>query len=487
MAPPSEERSPLIYKWAVKEVCCPAKMKSFVVFIILLSWMGVLHCAFVQDDKTFLKETLKKLSTEGEKYVDKEVKQALTGVKQMKVFMEKRQETHEDLMESLKQSSEKKKDALQLAQEVEQKLEEAEDQCEASLQSFWEECKPCLENACKTFFTTSCRRGFSTFAHRVEEFFRRMSTITLPFPHKQGTRLNEDIQNDDAEMAQIESFFSQLISDVGFMFDKSIELFKKLQREFDHTFQASFVSDLEVTSQKSIVPAASDRKPAFFEGLGLDHLIRPFFDFSRVIFEGFHSVITEAADGLKTIAKDLSEKVQGSERSKRDFLKPLPRHDQVFCKELWRNSSGCLQLQEQCEPCQQVLSQECPSVPELFTELSEATSLVNVSIQQYEQVVQIVQLHAEDTANSMRNMKERFGWVTKLAKVEPENIFSINSVQPSISEEDAANPVERTVEVNVLSSPILTFKVPQELGVDDPKFIEYVVEKALDLYKQTDE
>uniref|UniRef100_H3B8P6 Clusterin n=1 Tax=Latimeria chalumnae TaxID=7897 RepID=H3B8P6_LATCH len=461
-------------------------MKSFVVFIILLSWMGVLHCAFVQDDKTFLKETLKSMSSiEGEKYVDKEVKQALTGVKQMKVFMEKRQETHEDLMESLKQSSEKKKDALQLAQEVEQKLEEAEDQCEASLQSFWEECKPCLENACKTFFTTSCRRGFSTFAHRVEEFFRRMSTITLPFPHKQGTRLNEDIQNDDAEMAQIESFFSQLISDVGFMFDKSIELFKKLQREFDHTFQASFVSDLEVTSQKSIVPAASDRKPAFFEGLGLDHLIRPFFDFSRVIFEGFHSVITEAADGLKTIAK-------GQEKAFRYGChiggQPLPRHDQVFCKELWRNSSGCLQLQEQCEPCQQVLSQECPSVPELFTELSEATSLVNVSIQQYEQVVQIVQLHAEDTANSMRNMKERFGWVTKLAKVEPENIFSINSItlltrikQSWFNEQKSP----KTVEVNVLSSPILTFKVPQELGVDDPKFIEYVVEKALDLYKQT--
>lgn len=58
-------------------------------------------------------------------------------------------------------------EAAQLSKEVTEKLKEAEEQCRDSLQSEWEECRPCLEDACKNFFTSTCRRGFATFHNKV--------------------------------------------------------------------------------------------------------------------------------------------------------------------------------------------------------------------------------------------------------------------------------------------------------------------------------
>lgn len=60
-------------------------------------------------------------------------------------------------------SASHEQEAAKLAQEVTEKLEEAEEQCKESLQTEWEECRPCLEDACKNFYTSTCRRGFATF------------------------------------------------------------------------------------------------------------------------------------------------------------------------------------------------------------------------------------------------------------------------------------------------------------------------------------
>lgn len=126
------------------------------------------------------------------------MRRALYGVKQMKEVMWRNGQKHEHLMKSLQRSSDKKKvrqghreqslrreenrmkssqminvslschqGAAELAKEVTEKLEEAEEQCKDSLQSEWEECRPCLEDACKTFYTSTCRRGFATFHAKV--------------------------------------------------------------------------------------------------------------------------------------------------------------------------------------------------------------------------------------------------------------------------------------------------------------------------------
>lgn len=57
--------------------------------------------------------------------------------------------------------------AMQLLKETEQKLEQAEQQCQDLTKSFFGECRPCLEDSCKAFYTSTCRRGFASFSFKV--------------------------------------------------------------------------------------------------------------------------------------------------------------------------------------------------------------------------------------------------------------------------------------------------------------------------------
>ncbi|KAJ8378867.1 hypothetical protein AAFF_G00233690 [Aldrovandia affinis] len=154
-------------------------MRSAFACLVLLASLEVLHGT----GETALGEALsghilKEMSQEGEKYVGEEMKRALMGVKQMKELMERNEEKHNHLMKTLRHSSEKKKGAAQLAQEVEQKLGEAEQHCQESLKTSWEECRPCLEETCKNFYTSTCRRGFSSFSYKVHLYYPDTMTTT---------------------------------------------------------------------------------------------------------------------------------------------------------------------------------------------------------------------------------------------------------------------------------------------------------------------
>lgn len=74
---------------------------------------------------------------------------------------------------------------------------------------------------------------------------------------------------------------------------------------------------------------------------------------------------------------------------------------------------------------------DCPNVRELHIELGEASELLEVSKQQYEEVLDIVQRHTDDTVNWLSNMATEFDWVAELAhnNSAPENVFSITTVR----------------------------------------------------------
>lgn len=72
----------------------------------------------------------------------------------------------------------------------------------------------------------------------------------------------------------------------------------------------------------------------------------------------------------------------------------------------------------------------CPSVPELHIKFDDAFKLVNISAEQYQKILRMVQHHTEDTSRLLNKMKERFGWVSELSDktIEPGNIFNIVKV-----------------------------------------------------------
>ncbi|EMP31143.1 Clusterin-like protein 1 [Chelonia mydas] len=385
------------------------------------------------------------LSEVGEKYVDEEVKKALIGIKQMKVMMERNEDKHVHLMKTLKKSSGEKQEALQLMDEVKEQLEEEERQCQVSLRNLWDECKTCLESNCMRFYTT-CQHSLSTFTSKVEEFFRKMSPLTFTFHEDQGKdlQLNEKPEKEDAQLVQMEDLFSQLLSDVSTIFDKSFAFFKQIQKEFDQSFQIYFMSDLDLT-EPYYMPAFPEepmRNSGFQKDWGMPGFLQIFFDFSKTLFEGVSEVITEAFDEYTDSTRDLPEQAKGK---------------------------------------------YCPNVPELHIKFDEAFKLVNVSGEQYEQILQVIQRHTEDTSYLLGKMKERFGWVSELSNmtIGPENIFNIVKVSPSIQGADSSSLNETVVDVNILTSPTFTIKVPHDLVIGSSEFIEYVAGKALQLYKQT--
>ncbi|XP_036375415.1 clusterin-like protein 1 [Megalops cyprinoides] len=451
-------------------------MRAALLCLALLVSLGVLQAAPEKHPVALSEDALKELSQEGERYVGEEMKRALMGVKQMKELMERNGEKHEHLMKTLMHSGEKKKGAQELAQEVEQKLGEAEQHCQQSLKASWEECRPCLEEACKTFYTSTCRRGFSSFSDKVEQFFRRMASRG-----SQDLLMSQSPDSPDRQVQQVEDSFNELLHKVNDVYTKSVVLVVKMQQEFDQAFREIFAPETKADGGRPRPSSAEDTDSSFFQGIGLDDVLDSFFDFGKTVFQEFSSVVTQVFD-------DIHESIKESkvEKEKEQFPRVLPSQSRKLCRDLRRQTSECWQLSSQCDSCKGTLLEDCPSVRELQVELNEVSQLLQTSSQQYEEVLQIVQRHTEDTVTWLSNMASNFGWVAEVAinsTAEPEIIFNISAVLPHAVEGYDGSAADSKVEVNILDSPRMTLNVPAELEVEDPAFVQYVAQEALGRYK----
>ncbi|XP_007933806.1 clusterin-like protein 1 [Orycteropus afer afer] len=166
--------------------------------------------------------------------------------------------------------------------------------------------------------------------------------------------------------------------------------------------------------------------------------------------------------------------------------KILPVPNSGLCAHLGQNLSRCLKFHERCQKCQDYLWEDCPNVPQLHTELDEAFKLVNISNQQYAQILQMTQDHLEGTTYLMENMREQFGWVSELTNwnLGTENIFNPIKVVPSVREEKSSKQDETRVDLSILPSSNFTIKIPLEESTESSNLIGYVVAKALQHFKE---
>ncbi|XP_044077033.1 clusterin-like protein 1 [Siniperca chuatsi] len=456
-------------------------MKLLLGLAVLVVTLGVLYSAPDDQPTGISEDTLKQLSQNGEKVVDEEVRRALYGVKQMKEVMWRNEQKHGHLMKSLQHSSDKKKGAAQLAKEVTEKLEEAEEQCKDSLQSEWEECRPCLEDACKTFYTSTCRRGFATFHAKVENLFRRVSRHFGPRePHIDAGDIlvNQGADNTDTEVTRIEDSFNRLTSKVGTLVNRSVALVSRMRSRFDKVLQGAFLNNTDIlTEETTSDPYNPSRDSGFLQGVGLEEVLDSFFDFGKSVVEEFGAVVTQAFD-------ELHEAVEAEKKKVRESF-PHFLQNRKLCRDLRKQTSECWQLQNQCEACQGTLLTECPSVRELHVELDEVSQLLDVSKEQYGEILSIVQRHTDETVDWLNNMAAEFSWVAQAVSNSsaPENIFRITMVAPKSHDEQNVPVAETKVEVHILNSPPLILSVPGELELQDPAFIQYVAQEALNKYK----
>ncbi|XP_070709521.1 clusterin-like protein 1 [Pempheris klunzingeri] len=432
-------------------------------------------------------DTLKMLSAAGEQYVDEEIKRALLGVKRVKEMMEKKEEKHQHLMDALRHSSDKKKGAMQLARETEQKLEEAEQQCRDLTKSSFEECRPCLEDTCKAFYTSTCRRGFTSFSFKVEEFFRKMAAqldateqVYNQNEEKVGrTSSAENQVSEDAadlELLQVDASFSQMLPNISLLYNRSVTLVKKMQQVFGRSFLAAFTAELHPSPRSAM---QADSSAGFVRTVGLDHIVDSVYDFGRNVLEEFSTTVADTFEDIHE-AEEFFQQDAG-------LLSVLgTSQSRDLCRRLRRQASECWQLQKLCETCGDYLVKECPSVQQLHSEMEEMHMLLNASHQQYDDRLQLVQRHTADTQRWLCSRDDKYGWVSRLSNstVGPHSIFSVITVNRQQQMKNIRPKADSSVVVTILDSAPITVSVPAELEVEDPAFIQYVAQEALTLHKQ---
>uniref|UniRef100_A0A3B4TYD7 Clusterin n=1 Tax=Seriola dumerili TaxID=41447 RepID=A0A3B4TYD7_SERDU len=430
------------------------RMRGLLVQILCVALSEVVLCA--ADPSPLSEDALQKLSAAGERYVDEEIKRALLGVKQVKEVMEKKEEKHRHLMDALRHSSDKKT----LARETEQKLEEAEQQCQDLTKSSFEECRPCLEDTCKAFYTSTCRRGFASFSFKVR-------SQHIPFITNAGWTSSP--QN------RAEASFGQLLSNISLLYNQSLTLVKKMQQRFGHSFFAAFTAEIQPSTLSGV---QDDSTAGFLATAGLDHILDSVYDFGRNVLEEFSSTVTD-------VFEEIHEAEESFQPSSRGSLTILGQsQSRYMCRRLRRQASECWQLQDLCETCKDYLLKECPSVQQLHSEMEEMYMLLNASRQQYDDRLQLVQRHTADTQRWLSSMDDKYGWVSQLSNSTAVSHNFAFQVIPQEQMKNIRSKPDSSVVVTILDSAPFTVLVPADLEADDPAFIQYAAQEALTLHKQ---
>ncbi|XP_005372733.1 PREDICTED: clusterin-like protein 1 isoform X3 [Chinchilla lanigera] len=454
-------------------------------FIVCLLWLKGCHCAPAWKDKTASTGNLKSISEAGETDVDGEVKTALIGIKQMKIMMERRAEEHSKLMKTLKKCRGEKQEALKLMNEVHEHLEEEESLCQASLAGSWDECRACLESNCMQFYTT-CQPAWSSVKNTVVQFFRKLYQFLRPPREDDGSGEpgGEESTEDNAEVSHLERVFSQMTADVASLFNRSFHVFTQMQREFDQAFLSYFVSDTDET-ELYFFPALN-QDPAEKADAEQGWAVPDIFQLLRNAGLSVYERVREQLTGTLRAVEAPPQRDQGANQGGLSS-KLLPEQDRGVCGELGQNLSACFSFHKRCQKCQDYLSEDCPDVPDLHRELNEALRLVNISNQQYDQVVQMALYHLEDTAYMMEMMRQQFGWVSELADQLPEaeDIFHPikEMVPPSDREGKFSHQDDTMIPSSLLPSLNFTLRSPLEKRAGSSNFIDYVAEKVLQHFK----
>ncbi|XP_029955761.1 LOW QUALITY PROTEIN: clusterin-like protein 1 [Salarias fasciatus] len=425
---------------------------------------------------------LRNLSAAGQRYIDEEIKQSLLGVMQVKEKMEGREEKHRHLMDALRLSSEKKKGAAHLAKETEGKLKEAEKHCQDLSRSSFEKCRPCLEDSCRGFYTSTCRRGFASFSSKMEDFFRKMS-LQLEAKERVDSQQQEDSSvapsadkrltedGDDLELQQAEASFSQLQSNVSVLYNGSVALIRKTQQVSDRSFLAAFAAEPQISSHST---TQGGLRAFLFRSAGLDRILDSVYDFGKNVLEDFSSTVAEVYEGIQEAEESVQQSTSG-------LLSAWQYSSGNLCRQLRRQVSECWQLQGFCEACEDRLLKECSGVQQLYAELEQMSMLLNASRQQYGERLQLVRRHTADTRRWLGLVDDEHGWVSQLpgSTAEPTSSFRVITVNPQQQTMGNRSGADTSVVVSIFDSSPLTISVPADLDVDEPAFIHFVAEEAL--------
>lgn len=422
------------------------------------------------------KEDLNEISLQGEKYLDEQIENAVNGVKEMKTVMQKSSEDHKKLLDDLEKTKEQKEQAMRAAQEMEAKLEQEEEVCNDTMKALWEECKPCLKNTCVKYYSRTCSSGSGLVGRQLEDVLNRTSPFSIWINGEKLDVLEQEGQRQSTEFRNLEDKYTEMADGVDSIFTDSMKVADHVHHSTPVFFLPNFLGPY--TRRSRSVPSLF-RDPFH----GFQSLFSPMM--GRNFFSSMGSMMDMDSDSPPNEDGSVNEDVV--------ITKPYG-NGRMTCREIRRNSAGCLRFREECQKCKEIQHIDCsgnkPLEGPLKEELEEALAMAERFTQHYNSLLKRFEEQMFNTSSLLDLLNRQFGWVSSLANnTNTKDFFRIQTVNCKDTEEKLAEeekePVQTDVSVQLFDSAPMNITVPGDIPWTDPKFSEVVAQKALDRYKET--
>ncbi|NXX18099.1 CLUS protein, partial [Podargus strigoides] len=417
------------------------------------------------------------MSAAGSKYIDTEVENAINGVKQMKTLMDKTSKDHQAILQTLEETKRRKEEAVRLAREKEQELAATQEVCNETMLALWEECKPCLKHTCMRFYSRTCHSGSGLVGRQLEEFLNHSSPFSIWVNGERLDSLLERDQRQERQLGDLEERFELLEDGIDDIFQDSTQVYGRMYP----FFQAPFGGFREVFRPPVQRVRLFPRRERFSRELhpffqhphrGFQHLFQPLFEMTQRMLEGsWEHPLGGFAPGRVLLVGGVDER--------------------MVCREIRRNSAGCLRLRDECEKCRDILSVDCgerdPAQSQLREQLEDALRLAERFTRRYDDLLGAFQAEMLNTTSLLDQLNQQFGWVSRLSNLTLGTdrflqVTTILSKAPNL--EDPSAPPDTQVTVQLFDSEPLSLTVPGDISWNDPRFMEIVAEQALQHYKQ---
>ncbi|XP_077187119.1 clusterin [Paroedura picta] len=420
-------------------------------------------------------DKLQQMSETGSKFIDKEVENAISGVKQMKILMDETKKDHEQMLNTLEDTKKKKEEALFLAKETEQQLTSKQEVCNETMLALWEECKPCLKQTCMRFYSRTCHSGAGLVGRQLEEFLNHSSPFSIWVNGERVDSLMDETEEQGRRLHDLEERYSMVADGVDDLFQESrlasehfspsFDIFDRILDPF-RNFGFPFTRSRAARNVRSLFPRHFSPTHDFSQ------LFQPFFDNfeTNPWLGGNHE---SWLGGFPTEPRNFS-------------------NSRMVCREIRRNSSGCLKMKEKCEKCQAILDVDCsetdPNQSQLRKHFEDALRRAEQFSRVYDNLFKTFQEEMFNTTRLLDQFSSQFSWVSRLANItkndRPLQVTTVLS--RSSNPEDPSRPSDTEVTIRLFDSEPQHLTVPAKIPWEDPRFMEIVAEKALHRFKDNE-
>ncbi|NXL93016.1 CLUS protein, partial [Alectura lathami] len=417
------------------------------------------------------------LSAAGSKYIDTEVENAINGVKQMKTLMDKTSKEHQAILHTLEETKRRKEEAVQLALEKEKLLAEKQEVCNETMLSLWEECKPCLKHTCMRVYSKICHSGSGLVGRQLEELLNRSSPFSIWVNGERVDSLLKQNRRQEREFEDIEESFGLMEMGMDDIFQESAQVYEHVLPWFRTVPFGGFREAFALPVHRAhVVPhkRLSRELHPFFQRphFGFHRLFQPLFEMTQRMLDGVPGAWEHPLGGFRPESGNFS-------------------NERMVCREIRRNSAGCLRMRDECEKCREILAVDCsqtdPEQSQLREQFEDALRLAERYTRRYDDLLSAFQAEMLNTSSLLDQLNRQFGWVSRLANLTQgtDGFLQVTTVfSRTPNPEDPSAPGDTQVTVQLFDSEPLSLTVPGDISWDDPRFMEIVAEQALQHYKQ---